>query len=643
MLRISAVIITYNEENNIERCIRSLSGVVDEVVIVDSYSTDKTEEISLRLGARFIKNPFKGYRDQKNFATDQASYDYVLSLDADEALSIELKNSIMRVKNNWTHDGYKFNRLNNFCGQWIYHTSWYPDCKIRLFDRRKGAWGGANIHETVKMNTGASTGFLKGDLLQWSYSSIEQLTDKMNKYSTYSAEEYFKQGKKSSFMKTIISPTWHFFKSYILKLGFLDGYYGYFISVSIAKLSQLKYFKLNQLYISCNSTRSGLISQTPQLVSSGIRIGYDAKRAFFNKSGLGNYSRNLINSIMNTEPENSYFMFTPKLKKRIELTPSNEKKISIISPRIKIPFITGSLWRSRFMVNNMHKLKLDIYHGMSHELPFGIKKSGVKTVVTIHDLIFLRYPEFYGTINVFIYKKKMEYACKIADRIVAISSQTKDDIISFLNVDPDKIVVIYQGCNNEFQKPIDPAQFNNLKERMQLPGQYLLYVGTIEERKNLLGILKALKAKNIKIPLVALGRKRDYYYEVVVPYIKENNIENVIFPEVISNDELPSLYHNALCLLYPSFFEGFGIPILEAITSGIPVITSKGSCFEETGGEGTIYVDPYNADEIGNAIIKVTEDEELRRMMISKGKEHAKQFAPEKIAIQYLELYKSLL
>lgn len=249
MIRISAVIITLNEEKKIEQCIRSLQRVADEIVIVDSYSTDQTENICKKLGVRFIQNTFAGYRDQKNFATKQANFDIILSLDADEALSVELEQSILKVKDNWTFDAYKFNRLNNYCGQWIYHSNWYPDSKIRLFDRRKGEWGGLNIHETVKMHPGVTVGTLNGDLLHWSLSSYEEHIDKANRFSTISAQEYFKLGRKSSIFKIFFNSGWRFFKAYIIKLGFLDGYNGFVISSFSAYTSFLKYLKLHQLHL----------------------------------------------------------------------------------------------------------------------------------------------------------------------------------------------------------------------------------------------------------------------------------------------------------------------------------------------------------------------------------------------------------
>lgn len=248
MIQLSAVIITYNEEKTIERCIKSLSKVADEIVVLDSFSTDKTEEICKRLGVNFYQHVFDGYRNQKNRAAQFAKNNYILSLDADEALSELLEASVLNVKKNWTKDAYEFNRLNNFCGQWLYHTDWYPDRKIRLYDRRKGEWGGLNIHEIVKMNNNATVGQLKGDLLHWTPEKLEDHYQKANKYSTLCAEEYYKVGKKVTLFKIITNPMWTFFKSYIIKRGFLDGFSGFLLSKILAHSNFQKYCKLRMLY-----------------------------------------------------------------------------------------------------------------------------------------------------------------------------------------------------------------------------------------------------------------------------------------------------------------------------------------------------------------------------------------------------------
>ncbi len=249
MIKISAVIITFNEENNIGRCLKSLEGIVDEIVVVDSLSTDKTAEICSGNYVRFFQQKFLGYRDQKNFALSKASYRYILSLDADEALSEELKNSILKVKENWKFDAYKFNRLANYCGKWIYYSNWYPGKIVRLFDSTKGQWGGFNVHETVKMQKGCRTGYLKGDLLHWTYNSIEDHLQKAIRYSGIGAQEYFNTGRKAGPFTASLHYFWRFFKSYFLKLGFLDGYYGFVICSVDSYSCFMKYIYLRRLIL----------------------------------------------------------------------------------------------------------------------------------------------------------------------------------------------------------------------------------------------------------------------------------------------------------------------------------------------------------------------------------------------------------
>lgn len=241
---ISAVIITLNEERNIGRCLDSLQGVADEIVVVDSYSTDRTEEICISFDARFIRHKFSGHIEQKNWAILQASNPYIISLDADEVLSDELKTSILRVKENWTHDAYHFNRLTNYCGKWIRHTSWYPSRKLRLWDSRKGSWGGFNPHDRFILNRGATKKFLKGDILHYSYYSINEHLAQISSFSSILAQSYYQQGRRAYLFAIVFSPMWRFFRDYIWKLGFLDGFYGYVVSVNSTHEVFLKYVKL---------------------------------------------------------------------------------------------------------------------------------------------------------------------------------------------------------------------------------------------------------------------------------------------------------------------------------------------------------------------------------------------------------------
>lgn len=248
-MKISVVIITFNEEQNIRQCLESVQAVADEVVVVDSFSTDRTEAICREFNTRFIQNPFKGHIEQKNFAASQAVHDYVLSLDADERLSDTLRDNILEIKKNGKADGYAFNRLNNYCGTFIYHGAWYPDRKLRLWDKNKGQWGGVNPHDQVIMKPGATTLFVKGNLLHYTYRSPAEHIQQMNKFSDIAAREAFRKGKRThTLLHLVLYPVFTFFKSYFLKLGFLDGYYGYVVATHAAYYRFLKYFKLRSLW-----------------------------------------------------------------------------------------------------------------------------------------------------------------------------------------------------------------------------------------------------------------------------------------------------------------------------------------------------------------------------------------------------------
>jgi glycosyltransferase involved in cell wall biosynthesis len=375
--------------------------------------------------------------------------------------------------------------------------------------------------------------------------------------------------------------------------------------------------------------------------SGAISIGFDAKRAFFNTSGLGNYSRNLLSALVRHFPINSYLLFTPKIRNHTAI--DNEDRFSIIGPRSLVMKMTSQLWRRKFVTGEIRRLRPDIYHGLSQELPLGIEKTGVKSIVTVHDLIFIRYPGYYHWFDAGIYTRKLIHACRICDRVVAISKQTREDLIDFLKVPPEKITVLYQGCNPRFSETLSDSYLLGIRKKYNLPARYLLYVSTLVERKNLLGLLKALNELKIDIPLVVIGRKTMPYYNKIMDFITRHKMNNIMFPGAILNTELPAIYRNAECFIYPSFFEGFGIPVVEALVSGTPVITSKGGCFTEAAGPGSLYVDPANPGEIGNAIIEVVNNSNLRERMIQQGIAHAGNFSPEVIAGSYMDLYHSVM
>jgi len=250
---ISAVIITKNEEERIGQCLESLQGIADEIIVVDSLSTDKTEEICRSFGVHFEQREFEGYSPTKNYANSLAKYSYILSIDADEALSKELRASILAIKNQLDQDGYTFNRLTNYCGKWIYHCGWYPDTKLRLFRKDLGKWEGL-IHETLELK-GSKIQKLKGDLLHYSFPSISDQARKMNEFSDLTAQKLFEKGQRASLLKVILSPISEFFKKFILLRGFMDGFYGFVISVMSGYYRFYKYAKLREMWIKAKNTK----------------------------------------------------------------------------------------------------------------------------------------------------------------------------------------------------------------------------------------------------------------------------------------------------------------------------------------------------------------------------------------------------
>jgi glycosyltransferase involved in cell wall biosynthesis len=249
MIKLTVAIITFNEEANIARCLDSVKDVADEILVVDSFSSDKTEDICKQYGVRFVKNPFAGHIEQKNFALINSTHDYVLSLDADEALSPELLIEIKNIKQDPKFDGYSFNRLNNYCGHWIKHCGWYPDTKLRLVKKINAEWVGTNPHDYLTLKNNKPVDHLGGDLLHYSYNSIGSHIIQTDKFTTIAARAAFNQGKRSNIILIITRPFFQFFRDYFIKRGFLDGRYGFIICLINSVAAMLKYAKLFDLQL----------------------------------------------------------------------------------------------------------------------------------------------------------------------------------------------------------------------------------------------------------------------------------------------------------------------------------------------------------------------------------------------------------
>jgi len=373
-----------------------------------------------------------------------------------------------------------------------------------------------------------------------------------------------------------------------------------------------------------------------------MNIGFDAKRFFLNQTGLGNYSRDLVNGILEKEEDNNYFLYTPEgeIDMRTKFLKGRDE-VKIIYPK-GIFKRFKSYWRSVRLEKELVKNKIDVFHGLSHEIPKKRKGSKIKYVVTVHDLIFIRYPKNYSRIDRKIYLKKVKYACENADKIIAISLQTKRDIIEYLKIPSEKIEVIYQTCAKSFMLKVNYQYIDVVQKKYNLPENFILYVGTVETRKNLGLLVDALGKTYTKLPLIVVGKKTKYLDEVWQK-VEENGLQKqVAFLENVSFLDLPSIYQMANLFVYPSRFEGFGIPVLEALYSRTPVIAATGSCLKEAGGEHSIYINPDDSDELAEKIDLVIESPELQLKMKEKGYEYALNFSSEKQAEEVLKVYRSL-
>lgn len=375
-----------------------------------------------------------------------------------------------------------------------------------------------------------------------------------------------------------------------------------------------------------------------------MNIGFDAKRITHNGTGLGNYGRFIVRVLSAYYPENKYELYSPsKGKDRLRTQLDGCLNVSFHYPDRIVFRLFKAIWRTGALISSLRKDGVEVFHGLSNELPYGLSRGNIRSVVTIHDLIFLRYPQFYKPIDRWIYTRKFRRACRQADKIIAISEMTKRDIIHFFHIEEEKIEVVYQGCDASFIRTVTPEEKDNVREVYHLPSRYMLCVGSIESRKNLLLIVKAMKYLKDDIPLVAIG-KRTPYADEVESFACANGLADRV--HLISNlafADLPAVYQMAELFIYPSFFEGFGIPVIEAIHSGLPVIAATGSCLEEAGGPGAVYVDPNDEQLLAEQISLILSSPELADKMRKEGLKYVQRFSDEAIACDIMEVYRKLV
>ena len=372
-----------------------------------------------------------------------------------------------------------------------------------------------------------------------------------------------------------------------------------------------------------------------------LHIGFDAKRIVRNGTGLGAYGRTLVNDLAQYPLQLS--LYAPD-KGRDDLRTQIIQRPNVAFKYANKPWPFGkAYWRSRGIVNDLQRDGVQLYHGLSGELPSGIRNSGIPSVVTIHDLIFLRHPEFYNPIDVKLYTWKFRRTLREATHIIAISECTKRDIIHYGQVPEDKISLIYQSCAQRFGAEPDPVVQQQVAQQYQLPERYILNVGSIESRKNVLQAVQSLLYIPADISLVIIGRPTPYTSKVMA-YAQRHNLQHrVKVLHGVPDEHLPAIYSMAEVFVYPSVYEGFGIPIIEAIRCGLPVVGCSGSCLEEAGGPDNIYVAPGDVLGMANAIRRSLADADHRDERIQRSQAYIQRFAGIDVAGQVNQLYHQIL
>ena len=600
MPKLSAVIITYNEQKNIRRCLESILDIVDDITVVDSYSTDETEDICREYGVTFLKHPFEGHIEQKNWAITRSKYPHILSLDADEVISEQLKKSILSVKNNWKYDGYYFNRLTNYCGRWIKHSSWYPSRKLRLWDSRKGKWGGMNPHDRFILDKGASKKFLRGDLLHYSYYSITEHIQQINKFSDIVARSFYKEGKRASYFNILFHPLWRVFRDYFIKLGFLDGFYGLVISVNSAHETFLKYSKLRRIYKEEVKAERDVLCFFNSLISWG-----GGEKWHFDISTRLVQSGYKTIAITNKESE-LYKRISSKGIKTYQVPVSN---LSFLNP-FKIIHLVRIFRREKvrtLIINLSSDLKV---------AGLAAKFSGVDNVIYRRGSAI---PIRNTALNRFIYKN-------LVTEIIANSEEVRRTILynnpNLFN--PHKIRIIYNG--------IDMIGYNKINSRIlykRKDGEIILgNAGRLSEEKGhiyLLEMARELKKRNanFKILIAGSGKLYSKLQKIARMYNVHKEVRFLGFVENIKS------FHRTIDIfILTSLWEGLANVVMEAMAEKKPVVAFDILSSTEIVDHGVtgFLVQKGNVEELTDKVYTLMDSEKLRKEFGRQGKEKVEHF-----------------
>lgn len=374
-----------------------------------------------------------------------------------------------------------------------------------------------------------------------------------------------------------------------------------------------------------------------------LTIGFDAKRAMRNSTGLGNYSRLVIDVLSRAYPSNSYRLYSPGAKAIDRVLPLLScPGVRLVTPRTLLGRMCPALWRVYGgLTDQLRHDRVSLFHGLSNELPLDIGRARIPSVVTIHDLIFLRFPDGYKPVDRAIYDYKFRNAARNATRVIAISERTRLDLIELYGIPEQKIDVVYQGCHSQFLNPVSPELMHQVARQYSLPQRFVVMVGTVEPRKNQMLAVRALPLLPADVKLVIVGRGRQPYSSSLDRLVSSLHLSSrVIRIPSIPFEHLPAVYSLASVAAYPSFYEGFGIPVIEALGCGVPVVAATGSCLEEAGGPGAVYVDPRSVEQFAFQVNRLLDDSDARAAMVRDGRTHIRRFDASGFARSIMQVYR---